>query len=60
MEKIKIGRVDKFLSERCLLEQPFFRDPEKKVSQLLDEAKTTLGGSVAVAGFQRFAVGESA
>ena len=60
MEKIKSGRVDKFLSERCLLEQPFFRDPEKKVSQLLDEAKTTYGGSVAVAGFQRFAVGETA
>jgi len=59
MEKIKSGRVDKFLSERCLLEQPFFRDPEKKVSQLLDEAKTTYGGSVAIAGFKRFAVGET-
>ena len=60
MEKIKAGRVDKFLAERCLLDQPFFRDPDKKVSQLIDEAKTTLGGPVAVAGFTRFAVGETA
>ncbi len=60
MEKIKAGRVDKFLAERCLLDQPFFRDPDKKVSQLIDEAKTTFGGTVAIAGFTRFAVGETA
>ena len=60
MEKIKAGRVEKFLAERCLLDQPFFRDPDKKVSQLIDEAKTTLGGAVSVAGFTRFAVGETA
>lgn len=58
LEKIKAGRVDKYLAERCLLEQPFFRDPDKKVSQLLDEAKTTLGGAVKVVAFHRFAVGE--
>ena len=60
MEKIKAGRVDKFLAERCLLDQPFFRDPDKKVSQMIEEAKATLGGPVAVAGFTRFAVGETA
>lgn len=58
LEKIKAGRVDKFLAERCLLEQPFFRDPDKKVSQLLDEAKANLGGAVKVVTFHRFAVGE--
>ena len=60
IEKIKAGRVDKFLAERCLLDQPFFRDPDKKVSQLLDEAKASLGGAVKVVAFHRFAVGESA
>ena len=59
LEKIKTGRVEKFLAERCLVDQPFFRDPDKKVSQLIDEAKASLGGSVKVAAFHRFAVGET-
>ena len=60
LEKIKTGRVEKFLAERCLVDQPFFRDPDKKVSQLLDEAKASLGGSVKIVAFHRFAVGETA
>jgi elongation factor Ts len=60
IEKIKAGRVEKFLAERCLLDQPFFRDPDKKVSELIEESAKTLGGSISVVRFHRFAVGESA
>ncbi|NBR41963.1 MAG: translation elongation factor Ts [Verrucomicrobia bacterium] len=60
MEKIVSGRVDKFFAEACLLEQPYFRDPEKKVIQLLAEAKAKVGEEVSIVRFVRFQVGETA
>ena len=60
MEKIVSGRVDKFFAEACLLEQSFFRDPEKKVSDLLTEAKAKVGEEVSIVRFVRFQVGETA
>jgi elongation factor Ts len=60
IEKIVSGRVDKFFAEACLLEQSFFRDPEKKIQQLLVEAKAKVGEEVSVVRFVRFQVGETA
>ena len=60
IEKIVAGRVDKFFAEACLLEQSFFRDPEKKVSDLLTEAKGKVGEEVSIVRFVRFQVGETA
>ena len=60
IEKIVSGRVDKFFAEACLLEQSFFRDPEKKVSDLLTEAKGKVGEEVSIVRFIRFQVGETA
>jgi elongation factor Ts len=60
IEKIVAGRVDKFFAEACLLEQSFFRDPEKKVSDLLIEAKAKVGEEVSIVRFVRFQVGETA
>ena len=60
IEKIVAGRVDKFFAEACLLEQSFFRDPEKKVSDLLTEAKAKVGEEVSIVRFVRFQVGETA
>jgi len=60
IEKIVSGRVDKFFAEACLLEQSFFRDPEKKVSDLLTEAKGKVGEEVSIVRFVRFQVGETA
>jgi elongation factor Ts len=57
IEKIVEGRVAKFLAEICLVEQPFVKDPDKTVGDLLREAAGPLGGAVAVASFQRFKVG---
>jgi elongation factor Ts len=57
IEKIVEGRVAKFLSEVCLIEQPFVKDPERKVGDLLQEAAASLGGAVAVTSFERFKVG---
>ena len=60
IEKIVAGRVDKFFAEACLLEQSFFRDPDKKVSDLLTEAKAKVGDEVSIVRFVRFQVGETA
>jgi len=57
IEKIVEGRVGKFLSEICLVEQPFVKDPDRTIGDLLREAGGQLGGAVAVVSFQRFKVG---
>ena len=36
-EKIVLGRIGKFYSEICLVDQAFVKDPNKKVSQMLKE-----------------------
>ncbi len=59
-DKIIQGRLEKFYGERCLLDQPFIRDPEgkQKVKDVLKAASQELGGPVSVAGFVRFRLGE--
>ncbi|MBD9158803.1 MAG: elongation factor Ts [Clostridiales bacterium] len=51
-EKIVLGRIGKFYSEICLVDQEFVKDPSKKVSQLLKEHNAE------VAEFARFEKGE--
>ena len=52
VEKMVEGRVRKFVAESSLVEQPFVKDPDLKVSQLLKNAGAD------VVGFVRFEVGE--
>ena len=51
-EKIVLGRIGKFYSEICLVDQAFVKDPNKKVSQLLAETDSE------VVAFARFEKGE--
>ena len=60
IEKIISGRVDKYFAEVCLLEQSFFRDPDKKVIELLAELSKKVGEEVSVVRFTRYTVGETA
>ena len=60
IEKIVSGRVDKYFAEVCLLEQSFFRDPDKKVLDLLAELSKKIGEEVSVVRFTRYTVGETA
>jgi elongation factor Ts len=60
IEKIVDGKVDKFLSDVCLLEQPFIRDPEKTVRDVVTDAISRLGENILVRRFARFQLGESA
>jgi len=58
--RIVEGRLKKYYSEVCLLEQAFVKNPDQSVKQLLEEAATRLGQPVRVAGFVRFRLGETA
>jgi elongation factor Ts len=60
VEKIVDGKVEKFLNEICLLEQPFIRDPEKTVAGVVAEAVAKLGENIQVRRFARFQLGEGA
>ena len=58
VEKMVEGRIEKFFAESCLLEQQYIKDPDRKVSDLLNEAVSTLGENIVVNRFVRFAIGE--
>lgn len=58
VEKMVEGRVEKFYAESCLLEQQYIKDSDRKVSDLLTEAVSTLGENIVISRFVRFAIGE--
>jgi elongation factor Ts len=58
IEKMVSGKVEKFFAEACLLEQPFIKDPDKPVGQLISDAVAKLGENVVVRRFARFQLGE--
>ncbi|HAI87422.1 MAG TPA: translation elongation factor Ts [Firmicutes bacterium] len=58
-DKIVQGRMTKFYQEVCLLDQPFIRDPEKTVADLIGENIGTIGENISVRRFVRFERGES-
>jgi len=58
VEKIVEGRLNKFYSERCLLEQPWIKDDSKTIGDLIKEYITKLGENIRVKRFCRFEVGK--
>ncbi len=56
VEKIIRGKLAKFFSEVCLLEQPFIKDDSKKVNDLIGEAVLKLGEKIEVGRFVRFQI----
>ncbi|HPC46486.1 MAG TPA: translation elongation factor Ts [Deltaproteobacteria bacterium] len=58
VEKIVEGKLTKFYSERCLLDQPFIKDQDRTVKQLLDELMAKTGEKCLVRRFVRFQLGE--
>lgn len=60
VEKIVEGRLKKFLTETCLLKQPFVKDPTVTVEDLLADLRTKTGENVQIRRFSRYEVGEGA
>jgi elongation factor Ts len=58
MQKIVESGLKSYYKEVTLLEQPFVHDPSKSVAQVLKDAQGKVGGTVALKGFARFALGE--
>ncbi|GAB4233921.1 MAG: translation elongation factor Ts [Acidobacteriota bacterium] len=57
-ERIVQGRLNKFFAEVCLYEQPFIRDPEMTVEDLIKSKIATIKENITVRRFVRFQVGE--
>ena len=58
IENILKGQIGKFFAESCFLEQGFVKDPDIKVSSLLEAKGKELGDTVTVTRFTRFGLGE--
>lgn len=58
VDKIITGRIEKFYQEVCLIDQPFIRDQDKTIKDILDEATGKLGENLIIRRFERFALGE--
>jgi elongation factor Ts len=58
IDKMVEGRIEKFYKEVCLLEQPWIRDAEKTIKQLLNEKIAAIGENINIRRFARFERGE--
>jgi elongation factor Ts len=59
IEKIVEGKLKKFFSEASLLEQPFVKDPDVTVQDLLNEMMAKTGENIVINRFVRFQLGET-
>ena len=57
MEKIIDGKINKFFSDVCLMEQAFVKDEDKTVEEFVKEKIATLGENIQVRRFARFSLG---
>ena len=57
IDKIVSGRLEKYYKEVCLLEQPFVKDPDKTIQDLLNELIASIGENITIRRFARFQVG---
>jgi elongation factor Ts len=58
VQKIVEGKLDKFYSTICLLDQPFVKNPDQTIQELLTAMIHKLGENIIVNRFVRFQVGE--
>jgi elongation factor Ts len=58
IEKIASGKLEKYFSEICLLDQAFIKDEDKTVGELVKELIAKTGENVQVRRFSRFSLGE--
>jgi elongation factor Ts len=57
-EKIAGGKLEKFYQESCLMEQPFIKDPNLKIEDLLTAKIAKTGENIGVRRFTRYQLGE--
>jgi elongation factor Ts len=60
IDKIVEGKIERFYSEVCLMEQSFIKDPDKSITGVLNDAIGRLGENIQIRRFARYHLGESA
>ncbi len=58
VDKMVVGRVEKYYKEVCLLEQSFIKNPDITIQDLLNEKMSKIGEKLSIRRFSRFEVGE--
>ena len=58
VEKMIIGRIEKYYKENCLLDQEFIKDSDKSVGQVITEAVAKIGEKIDVRRYVRYELGE--
>lgn len=58
IDKMVEGRIKKFYTENCLLDQIYVKDPDKTITALLNEAILTIGEKITIRRFVRYEMGE--
>ena len=58
VEKMTVGRIEKYYKEICLMEQEFIKDPDKTISQLINEKIAKIGENITVRRFTVYQLGE--
>lgn len=58
VDKIVEGKLEKYFSEICLLEQPFIKDPNVRIKEIITQLIATIGENIVVKRFVRFELGE--
>lgn len=58
IEKIVEGKLKKFFEESCLMNQPYVRNPDIRISDLLNELIAKIGENISIKRFVRYQVGE--
>jgi len=57
-ERIVEGKMSRFFSETVLYEQPFIREPDQTVSELIADAVNRIGENIVISRFVRFGLGD--
>ena len=60
VDQIISGRLDKFYGQACLMEQPFIKDEDRTIEDLINDAIAKLGENIVLRRFARFERGEGA
>lgn len=58
IEKMVSGRIEKYYKEVCLMEQPFVKDPDTTISDLITASIAKIGENISIRRFSRYQLGE--
>ena len=59
IDRIVDGKLEKFFSEECLLNQPYVRDDDRKVSEIIQDLILATGENISIRRFERWEIGEA-